>query len=536
MFHRFSNSISDIALPQKFTCPFCYTPHSLCVMAAKEVETYVLARDAEFQVSCDGKMFGVLVVENEQQEIGFVAAFSGLLAEKNVHEYFVPPVFDILADRTFFLDEEAEISAINREIEAIEHDGEYTARKLRIAQAKAAKADRLSAMKAAMQTAKRERDNLRLQQPSKEVLSELIRESQFQKAEYKRLEHSLHETIKMLEQDCLEYEQHIETLKQTRAKKSAELQKKLFSGFLFRNANGGTENLLNIFVKAGRGVPPAGSGECAGPRLLQYAYTQHLRPIAMAEFWLGASPKQEIRESGNYYPACKQKCEPILSYMLQGLEVEENPLLKNNAQGMVTVVYEDDVLLVIDKPSGMLSVRGKNSLPTAYDWARNHCGVEVFMVHRLDMETSGLLVIAKNEAVQKTLQQQFSERTVQKRYVAILDGEISQHSGTISLPLRPDITDRPRQLVDFEYGKPSVTEFLVLEKHDGKTRIAFFPKTGRTHQLRVHAAHKQGLACPIIGDNLYGKSADRLYLHAQKIVFTHPVTQVVVTCESPVPF
>lgn len=536
MFHRFSNSISDITLPQKFTCPFCYTPHRLCVMATKEVETYVMSRDDEFKVSRDGKMFGVLVVENEQHEIGFVAAFSGLLAEKNVHDYFVPPVFDILADRTFFLDEEAEISAINHEIEAIEHDGEYTARRLHITEAKAEKEDRLSAMKAVMQKAKRERDNLRLQQPSKDILSELIRESQFQKAEYKRLERSLNETIKLLEQDCSKYEQQIEILKQTRAKKSAELQKKLFSGFLFRNANGGTENLLNIFANIGRGTPPAGSGECAGPRLLQYVYNQHLRPIAMAEFWLGASPKQEIRESGNFYPACKHKCEPILSFMLQGLDVEDNPLKKNTSQGVVTVVYEDDALLVIDKPAGMLSVRGKNSLPTAYDWARNYCEAEVFMVHRLDMETSGLLVIAKNEAVQKALQQQFGERTVQKRYVAILNGEISQRSGTISLPLRPDITDRPRQLVDFEYGKPSITEYSVLETQNGKTRIAFFLKTGRTHQLRVHAAHKQGLACPIVGDNLYGTPADRLYLHAQKIVFIHPVTQVVVAFESVVPF
>ncbi len=536
MFHRFAKSISDIALPQKFTCPFFYKPHHLCVMAAKQVETYVMAHDDEFHVSRDGKMFGVLVVANEQNEIGFVAAFSGLLAEKNVHDYFVPPVFDILADRHFFLDEEAEISAINRTIEKIQQDSEFKKHKRRLENAKEEKESRLQVLKAQMQTAKRERDTVRLRHPSKDVLNQLIHESQFQKAEYKRLELVLQQSIETIESECSVFEQQIETLKQLRAKKSALLQKKLFSQFSFLNANGDTENLLQIFEKAGRGIPPAGSGECAGPRLMQYVYSHHLRLIAMAEFWLGASPKQEIRESGNFYPACKHKCEPILSYMLQGLAVEENPLLKNVLQGSVTVVYEDDALLVIDKPAGMLSVRGKNSLPNAYDWAKKYCGTEVFMVHRLDMETSGLLVIAKNEAAQKTLQRQFGEHTVQKRYVAILDGEGIQSSGIISLPLRPDITDRPRQLVDFEHGKPSITEFTVLETSEGKTRIAFFPKTGRTHQLRVHAAHKQGLACAIVGDNLYGKSADRLYLHAEKIVFSHPISQAEMVCECVTPF
>ena len=273
-------------------------------------------------------------------------------------------------------------------------------------------------------------------------------------------------------------------------------------------------------------TPPAGAGECAAPKLLQQAYLHGWKPIAMAEFWWGNSPKAEIRHHGYYYPACKGKCEPILQHMLQGLEVEENPMLQLPEQGYgkLKIVYEDEWLLVVNKPSGMLSVPGKGEKESVYSLARQLYPEAdgPMIVHRLDMATSGLLIVAKNKKVHQHLQAQFKNHSIRKKYIALLDGIIPQDEGTIELPICPDPLDRPRQVVDMEYGKPAITHYQVLERRDKCTRIAFHPHTGRTHQLRVHAAHPSGLHCPIIGDELYGRKDKRLYLHAESIEFTHP--------------
>ncbi|MCQ2608630.1 MAG: pseudouridine synthase [Bacteroidales bacterium] len=534
MFHLFSSDISSIQLPDKFTCPFCYTPHPLCSEAKEDVCSYLNENEALLLAAEEGKMFGVLIVENERKQIGFLAAFSGQLAGKNFHKYFVPPVFDILEDKKFYIDEDEEISSINRKIKEIESSTEYKQAIQLVQESKKDKEATLRKLKEEMHVAKQQRDEKRKSYLTDEDKQQLIRESQFQKAEYKRIEQSLNEIVSKNESVLNDFQQNIESLKTERKRLSAKLQEKLFSCFIFYNANKDQKSLFAIFKDYKKAIPPSGAGECAAPRLLQYAYTNNYKPIAMAEFWYGKSPKQEIKEHGNFYPACKHKCEPILDFMLQGLNVEENRLQKENLK--ISVIYEDEAILVINKPSGMLSVPGKSSQKSAYEYAKELNNSELFTVHRLDMDTSGILLFAKTQIAQSNLQKQFSNKETQKKYVAIVEGKPKQKNGTITLPLIPDIENRPYQVVDYEHGKQTETEYVILKESEGQTRIQFIPKTGRTHQLRVHAAHKQGLGCPIVGDNLYGKPADRLYLHAEQLQCIHPQTGEIMTFNCKAPF
>ena len=342
------------------------------------------------------------------------------------------------------------------------------------------------------------------------------------------MEHAWKERITPLQQTVSDYEADIQALKSERKQRSAALQQKLFEQFKMLNYRGEVKTLCDIFGQTVHKTPPAGAGECAAPKLLQQAYLHGWKPVAMAEFWWGESPKMEIRHHGHYYPACKGKCEPILGHMLQGLEVDENPILKELQSGKKTldIIYEDEWLAVVNKPAGMLSVPGKEDVVSVYSMMRERYpdADGPLIVHRLDMATSGLLVVAKTKQVHQNLQAQFKNRSVGKRYIALLQGNVSQDAGTVELPLCPNPLDRPRQMVHTGYGKPAVTDFEVLERKDNRTRIAFYPRTGRTHQLRVHAAHPLGLHCPIIGDELYGRKAERLYLHAEMLEFTHPVT------------
>lgn len=334
-------------------------------------------------------------------------------------------------------------------------------------------------------------------------------------------------------------EQEIEQLKQERKRRSAALQRKLFEQFRILNARGEVKDLCELFAPTYQGAPPAGAGECAAPKLLQYAYQHQLEPIAMAEFWWGDSPKTEIRHHGYYYPACKGKCEPILHHMLQGLRVDENPLLADShRETKLDILYEDDYLLVINKPEGMLSVPGKGDVDSVYQRLSILYpeATGPIIVHRLDMATSGLLLAAKTKEAHQDLQAQFKNRTIQKRYIALLEGEVPQDEGEIRLPLCSDPLDRPRQIVSEEFGKPALTRYRVLERTSGKTLIAFYPQTGRTHQLRVHAAHPLGLHCPILGDELYGRKAERLYLHAEYLAFTHPITFERIEIRAKIPF
>lgn len=530
MLHRFTTSITDIPLPERFTYPFCYTPHPLCILAAKEVQSYLTRQTAWKDELRQGKMFGVLIVQTEHGETGYLAAFSGILAGKNLHPFFVPPVYNLLQPQSFFKIEEENISSINRNIRQLENDKAYAALSAELARTIQSAENILATAKAQLKEAKTAREQRRKEKElNAQEEAELIRESQFQKAEYKRLERSWKARITTLQTQTEDWERRISALKSERKTRSAALQQKLFEQFGMLNYRGEVKNLCEIFGQTVHKTPPAGAGECAAPKLLQQAYLHGWKPIAMAEFWWGDSPKTEIRHHGHYYPACKGKCEPILQHMLQGLQVEENPMLKRMQvpSQNLEIVYEDPWLSVINKPAGMLSVPGKEDAVSVYSLMREQYPEAdgPLTVHRLDMATSGLMLIAKTKRVHQNLQAQFKNRLVRKRYVALLEGIVPKDKGTVDLPLCLNPLDRPRQMVHTEHGKPAITDYQVLERLDGKrTRIAFYPRTGRTHQLRIHAAHPLGLHCPIIGDELYGEKADRLYLHAEYLEFTHPIT------------
>lgn len=429
---------TDIEAPKRFTYPFCYEPHPLCQLAAKEVQAYI-ASHAEIKEDADrGKMFGVLIVKSASDSSTpyyFLAAYSGLLAGRNDWDYFVPPVYDAQQPDGYFKTKEREISLIS---------------------------------------------------------------------------HTSPLTSKQMSQD---------------------LQQWLFHQYQLLNARGEKKDLVDIWqsyysrekLRKKYPLPPGGTGDCCAPKLLQYAYHEGLQPVCMAEFWWGQSTKEELRQHGNYYPACRGKCKPILTWMLEGLEVDDNPEMMGFPHLEVETVYEDDAIVVVNKPSGMLSMPGRIEEYSVETVMRQRYP-DAIIAHRLDMGTSGLLIVAKTMDAYRPLQEQFIKRQVKKRYIAQLEGlerlEELESKGTISLPLRPDPMNRPRQVVDLEHGKRAVTDYELLD--DGL--VALYPQTGRTHQLRIHCAHPEGLGCPIKGDELYGNKADRLYLHAEQIWFRHPIT------------
>ena len=538
-FHPFQSPTDGIELPEAFTNPFHYTPHPLCLLATKEVQAYLETRGDWREELEKGKMFGVLVVRKPTGEIGFLAAFSGNLAHSNNHDYFVPPVYDLLRPDGFFKIEEEQITAINHELEAMQHNPAYLSWKEELQQQQTAASQALQAAKTFLKTEKERRARLRETGLTADEDARLIQESQFQKAEYKRLERKWKAELTQLETRIQKYEKQIQQRKQERKKRSAALQLRLFAQFNLLNARGETKDLCEIFAPTAQQVPPAGAGECAAPKLLQYAYLNQLRPIAMAEFWWGNSPKTEIRRHGYFYPACKGKCEPILKHMLIGLPVAfQSVQIPVTSDISLEILYEDDDLLVVNKPAGMLSVPGKEANFSVYDWARKQYpeATGPLIVHRLDMATSGLLLIAKKKEIHQHLQAQFKNRTIRKRYIARLDGIVASDKGTISLPICPDPLDRPRQIVHETLGKPAVTTYEVLQRSEHQTWIAFYPHTGRTHQLRVHAAHPDGLNAPIEGDTLYGQESDRLYLHAELLEFDHPTTGKRIHIEKPADF
>lgn len=529
--HFFPFPIDSIALPAQFSYPFHYTPHTLTELAAKEVQIYLQSRKDWAEELQEGKMFGVLIVRTPEKRIGYLAAFSGNLAGSNHHSFFVPPVYDMLQPDGFFRQEEKNISAINLQIKKTENSSLYLEMKNELNAAKQYAAAAIAQYKEALKKAKSERDERRKSGISPEEETLLIRESQHQKASFKRKEKELQNFIKEKQDKVRQIEETICLLKQERKKRSAALQEKLFGQFRMLNAKGERKDLCELFKSTPQGFPPSGAGECALPKLLQYAYSSDLTPLAMGEFWWGMSPKDEIRHHGHFYPSCKGKCEPILRHMLIGLDIENNPLEDNIHQHTpLDILYEDDSLLVVNKPAGMLSVPGKNDLDSIFQRLRilyPHATGPI-IVHRLDMATSGLLLAAKTKEVHQKLQALFEERKIKKRYTALLEGELSFAHGTISLPLCLNPLDRPRQMVDFTHGKEAVTYYETMGYENGKTRVYFYPLTGRTHQLRVHAAHSQGLNHPIVGDELYGWKSDRLYLHAAELEFLHPVTQKII--------
>ena len=534
--HLFKTDISNIPLPERFTFPFHYTPHPLCIQAAEDVQTYLSSRTDWHEELQQGKMFGVLIVRDDKGRIGYLSAFSGILAGSNRHDYFVPPVFDFLQPTGYFRQEEMEISGINRRIAFTQQSAEFVHAHQELERLETEAKTALLQARNSLKEAKKARDIRRENETlSENELTQMIKESQHGKAALKRLEQEWKERIARQQAITERHQQAIDAMKEERKKRSAALQQWLFRQFCLLNARGEQKNLCQIFAETPQQTPPSGAGECAAPKLLQYAYQQKLSPVAMAEFWWGNSPKGEIRRHGYFYPSCKSKCEPILKHMLQGLRVDPNPLLIPKQPDMqLQIIHEDEYLLVVNKPAGMLSVPGKSDQPSVYSIIREKYpqATGPLIVHRLDMDTSGLLLIAKDKKTHAYLQAEFESRNVKKRYIALLDGIISsiENKGFIRLPICPDYENRPMQMVDYENGKPSVTRYKELghtiyntgEKSHLCTRIAYWPQTGRTHQLRVHSAHPDGLNCPILGDPLYGQAADRLYLHAEQLEFRHP--------------
>ena len=328
---------------------------------------------------------------------------------------------------------------------------------------------------------------------------------------------------------------------------SLSLQLWLFQQYRLLNGRGETRDLVEIWqdyhsaprIRSRFPLPPGGTGDCCAPKLLQHAYLHHLTPVCMAEFWWGESPKSLIRHHGQFYPACRGKCKPVLTWMLQGLDVDPHTDTADSVLQEPAIIYEDEAMAVLSKPAGMLSVPGKTGADSVSAWAQRRWP-GAMLVHRLDMLTSGILLAAKTMEVYQQLQQQFTDRTVKKKYLAVVEGSPAKEHGIIDLPLASDPMNRPLQVVDYEHGKRAITEYRVLAgvtKESARyTLLALWPHTGRTHQLRMHCAHADGLGCPIVGDELYGQKADRLYLQAQGITFVHPTTGKRMHFELPYPF
>lgn len=548
--HNFSELIENIKLPEKFTFPFCYTPHPLVLMAAKQIQTY-LENQKEWVHNFGivphkkgmviGKMFGVMVVKKQNGDIRFLAAFSGKLAERNHIKGFVPPIFDMLDEKGFFKLEEIHINNLNAQIEAKENDPRYHVLLRKMDTLLLERDNEVARVKKVFSESRKERRRTRKQAKQelaesdyKELHVQHIKESYWQQQDIKGAQQKWESQIEALQHELKQFENQIESYKNERKERSHRLQNKLFDQYHFLNKHLESKNVIDVFNDVSIDIPPSGAGDCAAPKLLQFAYQNNLEPLCMGEFWWGQGPKSEVRQHGYFYPSCRGKCEPILSHMLTGLTVDPNPMLQNMAEGKsLEVIYEDDTLVIINKPPEFLSVPGKSINDSVYLRMKTKYpkATGPLIVHRLDMSTSGIMIIAKTKESHKAIQKEFLNRKVKKRYVAILEGQINDESGEIKLPLRVNLNDRPRQLVCYEHGKKAHTKYEVINRSIDETKVYFYPLTGRTHQLRVHAAHLSGLNSPIKGDDLYGAAADRLYLHAEYIRFKHPTTEEYVEFE-----
>lgn len=539
-FQHFKTDISNINLPEKFTFPFYYEPHDLAKIGAKELQEYLenqtdFKHDFGFENNKNlvtvGKMFGVLVVQNQENELGYLAAFSGKLADKSLPKKFVPPVFNMRTEGSFYVKGEVELDELNREIASLKKGETFISLKKTLKKRIQQIEDDLAFQRKKMKIAKNERKIRKKNAASTFnesdfaiLIKKLEQESFNDQFFYKELKEYYENDIQKQSEKLAFFEDKIKTLKKERIKKSNFLQQTLFENYAFVNSKKEWKSLLAIFDNPAI-KPPAGAGECAAPKLLQYAFLSDLKPICMAEFWWGASPNSEIRKHQYFYPACQSRCKPILTHMLRGMKMDENLLIDNLSEHQeIPIIYEDNELIIINKPADFLSVPGKEISDSVFTRMKMKFPTATgpLIVHRLDMSTSGIMVLTKTKEANKILQSQFIKRTIKKRYVALLDGKLQEKSGKISLPIRLDLDDRPKQLVDFEFGKKAETFWEIIQIEEDKTRVYFYPITGRTHQLRVHSAHKNGLNAPIVGDDLYGKKGKRLCLHAEFIEFLHP--------------
>ena len=536
----------------KFTNPFRYAPHPLVRSAAESVISDLDRRIEEGRLPeevCkgfrEGKMLGVLICEPSRHCEGetsrhcegeargnliHLAAFSGTVGSHSIVEGFVPPIYDLMDPDGYYRKQEAKITDLNELIRDLENASEYHDYIKMLWTAEAERDTELEDMRERMATSKKDRDQRRAAGCDPEIL---IRESQFEKAEFKRLKLSHEAKLKDIRDNIQGFKDIINKHKQQRAAMSDALQEWIFKQYKVHDSLGEEATIHDIFASQGL-TPPGGTGECAAPKLLEYAYRHNLKPLAIGEFWYGTSPDTAVRTHGHFYPSCTSKCGPLLGYMLKGLEIESNDC---TAIPDPVIIHEDEVLIAVSKPSGMPSVPGLDGRISAQEWLEEKYGL-LNPVHRLDMDTSGVLIFAKTTGAAVALQSQFEKHTIDKRYIARLRpcSLTEGGQGSVTLPLSPDYDERPRQKVDRQQGKYASTFYRVIEKNeDGTVDIEFHPITGRTHQLRVHSAHHQGLDSPILGDKLYGGvdtalkddktfHPQRLYLHAQSITFKHPDT------------
>ncbi|MCG9577479.1 pseudouridine synthase [Vibrio tubiashii] len=553
LFTRFDSDIQSYPLPEKFTFPFYYQPHPLCVLAAQQLQRHLTVQQAwhhDFGIDGNpegtGKMFGVLLVQSPEGEIGYFSAFSGKIADQNLLPGFVPPVFDMLAEESFFRSDLAEITQLNQAVKTEQSNPELLQLKEALSQLEKGYAEAEQEQRDAIIKGRAKRKEQRKQGEASldasqldALLVELSKQSVAEKNVLKYLKLEWEEKIADVSSKLSELTTSLNALKEKRKQLSNALQNKLFEQYRFLNIRAEERSLKSIFAPTTSPVPPAGAGECAAPKLLHYAFKHGFKPLALAEFWWGVSPKSEIRQHTKFYPSCNSKCQPILGHMLEGMLVDDNPLEENWAEDKeLEILFEDDAMVVVNKPSGLLSVPGKTITDSAYTRLQErYPDVEgPFVIHRLDMATSGLLVFALTKRANKSLQKQFISRSVQKRYVALLEGTVSESSGEINLPMRGDPVDRPRQLVCFDHGKPAQTYWEEISTVNGRSKLYMYPKTGRTHQLRVHCAHHLGLNLPMVGDTLYGEKADRLHLHAERLELEHPYSKQPMIFEAPESF
>lgn len=540
-FIPFPRPVDSSELPTAFTYPFYHEPHPLALEAAHALMHYIETHQDEWAHNFGfdptdsrlaiGKMFGILLVENSDKHLGYLCAFSGKLGNKNIYEHFVPPIYDMLHDTSFFPEEERLVSQLNDALFAYKKESAYVAAMEALQTAENNYAGEITSLKLQIKTNKAKRDAARKQVNEADLptLNETLAAESRKEQLFLKYRHQYWKQIIAENTAALQpHLEEIQRLKEARKQASAQLQKRLFDAYTFLNIRGETKSVLDIFSHTATPQPPAGAGECATPKMLQYAFLHDLKPLAMAEFWWGKSPSSEIRKHKHFYPACRGKCEPILGHMLQGITMDPNPILEGiTTDEDIPIIYEDEQLVVINKPVDMLSVPGlvtDISIQTILQ-KRYPNATGPLLVHRLDMATSGILIAGITKEAHQYLQAQFIKKTVTKRYVALLDGILMDDEGIIDLPLRVDLDNRPHQLVCYEYGKKAVTKYKVIQRQHNRTKVHFYPITGRTHQLRIHAAHPDGLNTPIVGDDLYGHKADRLHLHAEFLEIQHPITK-----------
>lgn len=537
--------------------PFDYTPDCECekafhelVARLEDLKTSDITDDADFIRELEsGKMLGILIASDRQGVRHTLYAFSGQAGKHGFYrDGFVGPVFDYLQPDGYFKTHEGDISRQNAEISLFEN-GPLARIRNEYAGIKEKAEAELTAYKKKCRLSKAGRDAQRDAGIADEaVIAAMTRQSQFEKAELHRLKKRLKAELEPFATRLKEAEDHLSALKEIRRRDSEDLQEWLFTNFRLHNAKGESRSLKDIFAETAFKTPPSGAGECCAPKLLQAAYLRGWHPESMAEYWYGMPKDGEVRFHGQHYPACRGKCLPVLGWMLRGLPVD--PPLDSDCNAAMTfnprIIYENQWFCVVDKPSGMLSAPGKGRSVSLQQWLEEKYGAgrEIKIAHRLDQDTSGLIVATFGPDAYKVMQSLFATRKVQKTYVADLEGDYESRGipaqGQISLPLSPDWLDRPRQCVDPENGKDAVTDYEFKYVSESRSRVIFQPHTGRTHQLRVHAASAMGLGMPIVGDRLYGITVgprqDHLHLHAREIAFTFPLDGKTYSFESPLPF